>query len=76
MRMIEVEAAEGERKFINPANITKLVLKKNKQIEPTMLGGGFDIVSPGQKGYQDLLGAMGITHDPASGMVDLNEEKE
>lgn len=76
MRMIEVQAVEGEKKFVNPATITKLVLKKNKLIEITLVGGDFDIIAQGQKGYQDLLEAMKITHSPASQVSELEEEKE
>lgn len=74
MRLLEIQAQKGQRRFINLDLVTKLILKGNEQIEIDVLGGGFEVVEKGGLGYQDLLRAMGITHDPASGMSELEEE--
>lgn len=71
MRLLEIKGIEGTRRFINPALITKLVIKETGQIEVDVLGGGFEVVEKGSLGYQDLMNIMKITHSPASGTSQL-----
>lgn len=61
MKLIEIEGNK-RRTFLNLENLVKIDLLDNLQIQVTFVGGYFDVISKGSKGYEELRELISITY--------------
>jgi len=76
MNFIEIQGVKKRRRFVNLDSVVRIDVLEEGSFKLSFLGQGFgtkgpEVVKKGQKGYQELLELLKITHSPASGTSQL-----